>query len=241
MADLVRYYPANRVGRTFVAADFHGCYRQFLALLAAVDFDYLKDVVYQTGDLINRGSQSRQCIKLIDSHWFRPVAGNHELELIRAGNDPMYNWESAIRHGARWARDMGRDELRLLTERLGKLPVAIVVGEGAERFNVFHGEWHADDAALDRLNEKKQFPVWLVDGRDLFKGNVSPDFHKGLSPSFVGHTIVDRPTMIGSHIYLDTGSYKGDWDSTSPCGITLFEPATQRAWQYSLGKVIQTL
>lgn len=242
MIPLVHFHPTNRVGRTFVAGDLHGCYNQLMALMNAVNFDFSKDILYQTGDLGNRGPHSYRCLELaVTAPWLRAVKGNHEEELIKAANDPMYNWDHLIRHGAKWAYDLPRMTLRLLMDRVRLLPSAIVVGEGPERFNVFHGEFHGDDAKLDALNGRQWPPVYLVGGRDLHRGKISPDIHKGLSPSFVGHSIVKQPTMIGSHIYIDTGSYRGEHDPSHPGGVTFFEPATQQAWQYSKGTVIRTL
>lgn len=240
MVPLVQYYPTNRVGRTFAAGDVHSCYNQLRMLLDAVNFDFSKDVLYQTGDLLNRGPDPLRCLALLDEPWFRSVQGNHEAELINAANDYFYNWDHFVRHGARWARDLPRDKLLDIARKLKRLPCVIVVGEGNERFNVFHGEWHASDAKLDELNGKRWPPVTLMDGRDLIYGRVSPDLHAGLSPSFVGHTIVKRPKMIGSHIYLDTGSYHGHFDHHNPSGISMIEVATQQVWQYSKGKVIRT-
>jgi serine/threonine protein phosphatase 1 len=239
MVPLVRHYPTNRVGRTFVSGDWHGCYNQVRMLLDAVGFDFSKDVLYQTGDIGNRGPHSRKCYELLDEDWFRPVQGNHESELVRAAKDPMYNWEEFLRHGSRWAYNLPRHVLQTLTAKIAKLPCAIVVGEGNERFNVFHAEWHADDAKLDALSGCWA-PVWLIGGRELFHGRTPPERHAGLSPSFVGHNIVKRPKMIGSHIFIDTGSYHGEFNPTNPSGISFVEPATQRVWQYSLGKVIET-
>lgn len=241
MVPLVRHYPVNRIGRTFVCGDMHGCYNQFRMLLDAVNFDFSKDIMYQTGDMGNRGPHSRRCLELAREPWFRPVKGNHEEELIKGANDPMYNWEHLVKHGARWAYDLPRNTLRALMEEIRLLPVAIVVGEGPERFNVFHAEFHGSDEKLDALNGRTWPPVYMQDGRDLYYERISPEIHGGLSPSFVGHTIVKKPIMIGSHVYIDTGGYRAEYNPDHPGGLTFFEPATQRAWQYSKGTVIQTL
>lgn len=240
MAPLVQHYPTNRVGRTFVSGDWHGCYDQVMLLLNTVNFDYSKDVLYQTGDLANRGPRSRRCLEMIGEKWFRPVRGNHEEELIKGALDPMYNWGHLVRHGARWARDMPHDARIALAKKMATLPTIITVGEGAERFNVFHGEFHGNDAALDAVVAKRHAPVWVLDGRDLIYGRVRPEAHAGLSPSFVGHTIVSQVKMIGSHVYLDTGSYRSEYNPSDPSGISFLEVATGNVWQYSLGKVIRT-
>lgn len=236
---LIKYYAVNRRGRTFVVGDIHGCYDQLMALLLAVGFDYENDVLYSTGDICDRGRNSRKCLSLIDKPWFRAVRGNHEELLIKADEDPTFDWRHWISHGGSWAARIPQRDVTYWADKVRQLPVVIVVGEGAERFNVFHAEFHGDDAKLDALAGRKYAPVYLQWGRDLMEGKVKPELHAGLSPSFVGHTIVQQPSMIGSHIYIDTGSYFAERPSPGQYGISLVEPATQQVWKYQSHGVIR--
>ena len=43
---------------TYVVGDLQGCYRELQQLLATVKFDPANDVLWLTGDLVNRGPQS---------------------------------------------------------------------------------------------------------------------------------------------------------------------------------------
>lgn len=70
--------PANIEGRDFVVGDLHGCYDELNKLLAYVKFNKEKDRLFSTGDLIDRGPKSEDCLNLLDEHWFYPVLGNHE-------------------------------------------------------------------------------------------------------------------------------------------------------------------
>jgi serine/threonine protein phosphatase 1 len=210
-------------------------------LLEAINFDYSKDIMYQTGDLADRGPHSRRCLALIREPWFRAVRGNHEHELLKAAATPQYyNWTHWVKHGGRWATHIPIEELQAIAKEVEQLPAVIVVGEGTERFNVFHAEFHGNDQDLENINGKLYIPINILEGRTLIEGDVGKEHHIGLSPSFVGHTVVRKPRMIGSHIYLDTGSYNGEHDPSNPSGISVIEPATQQVWQYSRGKVIRT-
>jgi serine/threonine protein phosphatase 1 len=236
---IVHYYPTNRQGRTFVVGDLHGCYRQFRMLLDAIAFDFDKDVMYSTADLIDRGPESKRCLMLTKEPWFKAVQGNHERQLILSVQR-QFDWGHWIKHGGGWAAKLSYGELCELAEVAKALPMAIVVGEGAERFNVFHAEFHGDDAKLDEMGRTGKVPVNLTEGRTLIEGEVAAKYHNGLSPSFVGHSIVKRPRMIGSHVYIDTGSYFGERSNPDPHGVSVIEVATQRIWQVKYGKVVET-
>lgn len=238
MSSIVRYYPTNRRGRTFVMGDLHGCYNQYRLLRNAVDFDENCDVMYSAADLIDRGPESERCLRLTQHHWFRACQGNHERQLIQSVK-PGFDWAHWIRHGGGWAAKLSYARLKELAAIAADLPIAMVVGEGTERFNVFHGEFHGDDAALDLMGKTGKVPVWVQEGRMLIEGTVKPEKHKGLSPSFVGHTIVKKPKMIGSHVYLDTGSYFGERSEPCSQGVSIIEPATQRIWQVKYGKAVE--
>lgn len=74
----IKKVPANVEGRDFVVGDLHGCFEELLKLLKYVSFDVEKDRLFSTGDLIDRGPRSLDCISLLSKSWFYPVLGNHE-------------------------------------------------------------------------------------------------------------------------------------------------------------------
>lgn len=69
---------------TYVVGDLQGCYRELQQLLATVKFDPARDVLWLTGDLVNRGPQSLECLRLIKSlgNSAVTVLGNHDLHLL---------------------------------------------------------------------------------------------------------------------------------------------------------------
>ena len=72
----------NVDGRDFVIGDLHGCFDELHKLLKFVNFDPTQDRLFSTGDLIDRGPYSSECMKMIQEPWFYPVLGNHEDLLI---------------------------------------------------------------------------------------------------------------------------------------------------------------
>lgn len=78
----IKKIPANVDGRDFVVGDLHGCFDELAKLLIHVKFDPTRDRLFSTGDLIDRGPRSKDCLSLLSKKWFFAVLGNHEELLI---------------------------------------------------------------------------------------------------------------------------------------------------------------
>lgn len=74
----IKKVPANVEGRDFVVGDLHGCFDELGRLLVHVKFDPQRDRLFSTGDLVDRGPRSVDCMSLLNKKWFFPVLGNHE-------------------------------------------------------------------------------------------------------------------------------------------------------------------
>lgn len=74
----MKSYPANMDGRDFIVGDLHGCYDELQLLLKHVKFNEKQDRLFSTGDLMDRGPKSLECVSLLSQPWFFPVLGNHE-------------------------------------------------------------------------------------------------------------------------------------------------------------------
>ncbi|MDH3788086.1 MAG: symmetrical bis(5'-nucleosyl)-tetraphosphatase [Xanthomonadales bacterium] len=70
---------------TYVVGDIQGCYEPLQRLLDKVGFDTTTDQLWCPGDLVNRGGQSLETLRLLcdlgDS--FRMTLGNHDLYLLK--------------------------------------------------------------------------------------------------------------------------------------------------------------
>lgn len=68
----------------YAIGDLQGCYEELRQLLTRIDFDKKKDVLWFCGDLVNRGSDSLNCLLYLHSikDNCRIVLGNHDLHLI---------------------------------------------------------------------------------------------------------------------------------------------------------------
>lgn len=147
----VRYYPANTRGRDFVVGDMHGMKDFLLAGLAHLNFDPSVDRVFAVGDLIDRGTDSKATLRLLDKPWFDSTLGNHELMMMEGldGNGNMYqDWLS--NGGKTWMVTETRETLGMLVdEYIRQMPYVIVVGKDSPtRFNIVHAEFHNTKANI---------------------------------------------------------------------------------------------
>jgi len=238
--NLLKRYEENTEGRDFVVGDLHGCYGLFMQLLDKISFDKERDRMFSVGDLGDRGPDSLKCLALIREPWFKAVAGNHEQYILDAACQPNFNWQAWIQQGGAWATTITREELLDIAAEVAELPLAIVVGKTVQKgewtefvrtFNVIHAEFHGPDEALDdaleNITTAHPVPLCVTWGRDLIDGKVDEAKHEGLSPTFVGHSIVQEVGRIGSHVFIDTGAFLASRPNASAQhGLTCVEPAT---------------
>lgn len=214
-------------GRDFVVGDLHGCVDALRYLLREIEFDPICDRLFSVGDLIDRGSQSEDALALLDKPWFYSVLGNHEdaLCLVAEGSMPRAWWYSI---GGDWSDVLAEEQLRQYAQRLRRLPLARVIGEGARRFNVLHAEFFGDDAELDACHFTERVRQRMLWGRELALGNADEARQRGLSTTYCGHTPMREMGRIGSQVFIDTGAF-------AVMGkLTITEALTPRAWSVSL-------
>lgn len=227
----VKKLPWNSLGRDFVVGDIHGCLPDLLDLLDRVSFDKKVDRLLSVGDLVDRGPDSWGVLALLAEPWFFAVKGNHEdllLDHIRKESiAPKYSPVDFIRNGGSWYYSQkcpdGYDRERIFS-LLEKLPHIIVVSGTSNRFNVVHGELLSFKKGQPTLFGDPDIDRWefclesgssleesdLIWERTIFTGQglQLPDRREYLSPTFCGHSIVEKITIRNNHINLDTGAFK---------------------------------
>lgn len=68
----------------YAIGDLQGCYHELQALLNAIQFNHGKDTLWLTGDIVNRGPKSLECLQFCMQHTssVQMVLGNHDLHLL---------------------------------------------------------------------------------------------------------------------------------------------------------------
>lgn len=229
-------YPRNADGTDFVVGDLHGHRAQLFDELGRVGFDISKDRLFCTGDLVDRGPDSFDSLKLILEPWFHFVRGNHEddLPLFLEYHQPNPEGEAAARKtGQDWVFRLSkqdRDFLKsVLLPQVEAAPMVLRV-EGERGFWVVHadrGEFGkygnpltlldderlptaTDDNQLEALMWSrrllKQIPLADLSNHGLFQTVPGQEFAPGIGLTFVGHSYVERPILYRSHLFIDTGA-----------------------------------
>lgn len=254
----VQHFPKNTTGRTFVVGDLHGCIADLQNALSAIGFNTTTDILYATGDLIDRGPDSLATVSLIYEPWFRSVMGNHDQMMMctMLDNHPaMANcW---LANGGEWRFNHEEWQLKdIAGDMRAKMPCVITVGEGEDRFNVVHAEFLKQ--RMDSMYVKHRHPVtnadiddWTFDDDDVgnmlwgwglinepnrssFKFEHKRYHDPSLSITYVGHSTVTAPLQRERQIFLDGGAtyHYYNNDGKKQDSLIIAEPYAETFYQY---------
>lgn len=106
----------------YAIGDLQGCYEPFRRLLDKISFDPEIDRLWLTGDLVNRGPQSRKTLRYVKSLGKSAISvlGNHDLHLLALANDIRV---SGNRFDSMW-KILGKDDCDELIDWLRFRPLA---------------------------------------------------------------------------------------------------------------------
>lgn len=184
------------MNRTLYIGDIHGCADEFEQIIS--DFGYVSgsDILYQTGDIINKGPDTIRSLKIVKKLGILTVMGNHEARLLQTLNAPENTWteKERLRLGPLSLEDRAKIRIFVSTWPLWRdTPHALLVHAGLEP-----GKTELRDMSPDVL-----LSIRLWNGRPWFE-QIKWD-----KPVVFGHWakmgFVKRPGFIG----LDSGCVYG--------------------------------
>lgn len=155
--------PENKIGRDFIIGDLHGCFSQLNQRLREVQFDVLRDRLFSVGDLVDRGPESLECLRLLNEPWFYATKGNHEsmmLGYLRITPTFVSSSSDFINNGGDWVLSLNSSELQELQNialnRVKSLPHQIEVAHSRLPFFVTHSGHGLYGQAFDSPNDMEE-------------------------------------------------------------------------------------
>jgi serine/threonine protein phosphatase 1 len=214
MAKFIRRLPRNTKGKDYIVGDLHGCYDALMAALSIIGFNYDTDRLFSVGDVIDRGPDSAKCLGLMRHSWFYMTRGNHEMMLYYATK----YWEIArmwFNNGGHWAQGFPEGTIHCWRKQINDLPGVLIVGTGKHRFNVLHAEpelrevpEQLNNSLFDDIpgpeNEDPERTLYWGRHWIRFPQHLPP--FGDLSPTYVGHSVVNRLVRNGPMFYIDRGA-----------------------------------
>jgi hypothetical protein len=157
MKSALKVFGPNLHGRDFAIGDLHGSIDCFQNLLREIHFDQTKDRMFSASDLVDRGTNSLECLRLMREPWFHNVLANHEQMMIEAFHGGIMG-QYWIQNGGRWglealqqyrAKKAGQPhvitddmaDLYDLVELADELPFLITINhKSGKKFHILHAE-----------------------------------------------------------------------------------------------------
>ena len=214
----VRRFEQNVLGTDYVCGDIHGMFQLLEDELRVIGFDYTKDRLFCTGDLVDRGSDSDKVLQYLSEPWFFSVMGNHDAQYA------FYNYEFNGRNLCcypidEWSLSLGKTERNTIFNGLyDHLYPAIEVQTSTGLVGIVHAciptkTWAELVHQLNAHNHNTLYEcMWnrssaksAQNGEDS-DAFVVPDIHH----VFHGHTIDIHGGCgmysIGNRYFIDTGA-----------------------------------
>lgn len=139
--------PPNLLGRDFIVPDLHGSYVLLMEYLHSVRLDPLRDRLILTGDLIDRGPASFECLMLLMQPWVYAVMGNHEwmfLTWMAIRESDYHVPADFLENGGGWVFELSAEQQQILQDtiipKLLTLPLVLTVQDARCPYHVAHGE-----------------------------------------------------------------------------------------------------
>jgi hypothetical protein len=199
-----RLFPLNIRGKDLFIADIHGRYDELRMLLESIKFNYQADRLFATGDLIDRGPKSYECLNLLKEPWFFSTLGNHENFLLEASGGSSY-WKALwFRNGGEWSLELTEDEIcDAASTILKNQPLTLTVETQAGNLGVVHAEYPFNGWPIAQDEKLKDADIkFIINGRDTLEKSIEK-ITKNIRCIISGHSEVKVPVILGNQIFMN--------------------------------------
>lgn len=206
----------------YVCADIYGNVDTLTSQLKQAGFNPDMDRLVCTGNIADRGNQSKEAALLLREDWFESVYGNHEemlLNTLALGLKSSFH----MNNGGRWLLDLNQVEIYLIESLYKNLPYAIEIQHKGFKYGIVHADVLGNDweGFKSMLLTHGSISSWLhntyykcdvhkhaIWSRERFH-NIHQDMKKinGVDAVFFGHNITPRPLRKENMFFIDTGAY----------------------------------
>ena len=213
---IIKKIPINTKGVDYIVGDIHGEYNKLIESLKLINFDFSKDRLFCTGDLVDRGSQNEECLSLINQDWFITVMGNHELMCLDnfyySNQYPeMYRMHAA--NGGEWFCVSDYKQQEFFVRQIETLPVIVEVQiDEHTKIGIIHAnvgyDWEELKKEIKNINQisgsQNRILMDTLWGRSRISNSTAIPC-KNISHVFVGHSPVQSVKTLGNVSFIDTG------------------------------------
>jgi len=214
--------------RRLLLGDIHGMKDYLEDVLEQCEFDYENDLLIQIGDIVDRGPEPFECMKILDKvKNLILIRGNHDEALISKlttgqsymGDHPQNGQDITLQ----LYYDADASE-RVWIKDFLKRQVDYHLTEDNRLF--VHGGIPGDEELEDVFHWDREM---LTEAMRLLPMGMKPTYTKKYDKIYIGHTPTVyfntiSPMFIGDIINIDTGSGKGG-------PLTILDIDSDQYWQ----------
>jgi serine/threonine protein phosphatase 1 len=197
----------NRRGKDFFVGDLHGNYQYLLEKLDDIEFNRVQDRLFAVGDLIDRGRQSLDCLRLINEPWFFSVLGNHEimlLDVLQSDADALKITRPLhVSNGGEWAVSLSEIEKQECYQLIISLPISRTLRARGKSIGIIHAGWRWDWSELVFAKSltplQEEYSTWSRLDNPKALRRV-----EGIDVMVAGHQNTPAIERRGNQLWIDT-------------------------------------
>jgi serine/threonine protein phosphatase 1 len=195
--------------KLFVVGDIHGCKQKLFEAMEKVGFDTELDQLWCVGDLVDRGPESMEVLRLLKEPWFDSILGNHEEMIVLGYQGSNDHAICSLQNGGGWFPLMSDEEVVEAFELMKDLPVVQTLrSPSGRKIGLVHAEPPLDDwdecVAWMGTDKVRDVALW---GRNILRGRrhlLKPIAN--VDHVYCGHTPLHEPKTIENVSWIDTGA-----------------------------------